>query len=574
MSVETLGPWRAALRGVAPELIPAVEAMAERLRLFFGPYPIPGRGDDGDPQGYFGLERRGPYERLLASEWAMLEAAPLEFMRRAVAGEQLFFALSRRRPAGGRRCVALVDAGPEQLGNCRLAQLALLMVLDERARAAGAHFFWSSWQATPGDLTEGFEGGALRRFLEQRSPHRVAPEMKAAWLSLLGAPAAEEERWSIGGPGAEQSAGLQAVAIAENDQEIVSRGLEVEWRPPGRARRSIELPLPPEAARVRLLKDPYEKLKTRRPQQQNRDLELRSPIESVFFGCRDERLLVRTATELKMVVIGSPGFHQQPGRPRSFRFEEGEELVAAGSADAWMAVVVRRGDELSFHRIAKGRERNLHPVVVRSERAKPSVLHGTGVCLPDPQLPGERWYFQDGQQVVHVYNFQENRFEASLDGAAAVFVARSGSVEAVRALKFPEHLRFHGGEWNRTWSTDGAAGSRAFAGAGGATAFQIAAGLWLVGEQKLRPDLRCEVVGVARTKESQLAGLLLLDGEKLELYHEGLSFRRLLAKARSPIQGVAVGVQQPVLAYWTTRGGIELISLEGGHSRSLVEEED
>jgi hypothetical protein len=576
MSLETLGPWRAALRGVDPELIPAAEAMAERLWLFFGPYPLPGSGDDGEPQGYFGLERRGPYERLLTSEWAMLEAAPLEFLRRAVAGEQLFFALSRRRPAGGRRCVALVDAGPEQLGNCRLAQLALLMVLAERSRAAGAQFLWSSWQAPPGDHDEGFEGGALRRFLEQRSPHMVAPEMRQAWLALLGAPAAEEERWSIGGADAGQCAGLQWVAIGENEQDIACRSLTVEWRPPGRPRKSIELPLPPETARIRLLKDPYQRLepaKAMQPRNPKNGL-LESPIESISFGCRDERLLVRTATELEMIVFGARPFDQQPGgRPRSFRFEQGEKLVAAGSADAFMAVVLRRENELCFHRVPKGRDRDHRPVVVvQSSRGQPAAGHGNGVCVPDPKLPLERWYFQDGLRAVHVYNFPGQRFEASLDEVDALFAPRGGGVEAVRALHFPEHLRFHDGDWKRVWSCDGAEWSHAFAGPGGAMAFELGDNLWAVDSRKLRPDPRCEVVGVAKTKKSQLAGLLLLGSEKLELHHEGLSFRRFLVKARSPIRGVAVGVQQPVLAYWTARGGLELVSLEDGRSRTLIEE--
>lgn len=576
MSVEALTPWRAALRGVAPELIPAAEAMAERLRLFVGPFPLPGMGDDGEPQGYFGLAQRGPYERLLASEWAMLEAAPLEFLRRAVAGEQLFFALSRRRPAGGRRCVVLVDAGPEQLGNCRLAQLALLMVLDERARAAGAQFLWSSWQAPPGDLAEGFAEGALRRFLEQRSPHPAASEAREAWLALLGSPSAEEERWSIGAAGSGlEDPDLQRVVIGESDEDLACRSLTVEWRPPGRPRKSIELPLPPETARIRLLKDPYEKRlepsKAKQPRQQKCGLQLESRIVNVSFACGDERLLVRTDTELKMVIFGTRPFDQAPGgRPRSFRFEEGEKLVAAGSAVACMTVVVRREGELAFHRVLKGRERDHRPVVVQSSRGKPATGPG-GVCLPDPRQAWERWYFQDGLRTVHVYNFSEQRFEESLDEVDALFAPRGGGVHAVRALTHPENLSFHAGSWKTIWSTDGAKRSRAFAGIG-ATAFELGAGIWAVGERKLRPDVHCEVVGVARTKASQLAGLLLLGSESHELYHEGLSFRRLLVKARSPIQGVTVGVQRPILAYWTARGGLELISLEDGRSRSLIEE--
>jgi hypothetical protein len=216
---------------------------------------------------------------------------------------------------------------------------------------------------------------------------------------------------------------------------------------------------------------------------------------------------------------------------------------------------------------------------VRSEQGSPTIGQGGGVCVPDPNVPGERWFFQDGLRSVHVYHLQEKRFAASLEEVDALFASGS-SVEAVRALRFPELLRFHDGQWKSIWSCDGAPRSRAFAGTGAAAAFDLGDGVWAVGQvgggllggKKLRPDPRSEVVGVAKIKKSQLAGLILLDGEKRELHHEGLSFRRLVTKAASPILGVAVGVHHPLLAYWTAGGGLELLSLESGRSRSLLED--
>ena len=44
----------------------------------------------GTPDGHAGIDTRGLYDRLLATEWALLEELPDEFLRRAVSGEHLF----------------------------------------------------------------------------------------------------------------------------------------------------------------------------------------------------------------------------------------------------------------------------------------------------------------------------------------------------------------------------------------------------------------------------------------------------------------------------------------------------
>lgn len=218
-AADSMAAWRTALRGIAPDLIEALGGTLGKLAAFLGSFPLPTAGAAGAPQGYAGLDRRGPYERLLASEWALLRSAPLEFQRRAIAGEHLFFALARQEPVGSRRCVVLADAGPLQLGNARLAQLALLFVLAERAQAARVDFLWSSWQATPGELAAGFDAPGVSRFLAQRAHREVSGSDAAAWLAALGPPAAGEERWALGGDGLLQpsphGAAFQRVVIRE-----------------------------------------------------------------------------------------------------------------------------------------------------------------------------------------------------------------------------------------------------------------------------------------------------------------------------------------------------------------------
>jgi hypothetical protein len=497
-------------------------------------------------------------------------------LRRAVAGEQLFFALSRRRPAGGRRCVALVDAGPEQLGNCRLAQLALLMVLAERARAAGAQFLWSSWQATPGDLDEGFEGGALRRFLEQRSPRRVAPEMKEAWLALLGSPAGEEERWSIGGAGAGQGGGLQWVAIGESDAEIACRSLIVEWRPSGRPRKSLELPLPPEAARIGLLADPYAERQAK-PKQPKTNLEpkLEGPIESALFGFRSSRLIFRCGSEV--VSMWCPSDFQRPLEKADFyRLRENEQLVAAGNSDRQNLLIVLRKDERTFfHRLSRGQRRDKRPAAVDGVPVAPFPPGaGCGLCLP--YKVDDRWFFLDAAHRVHVFDFQKDAFEAGIEDAAALFCADLG-------IHVLSRHGIHYAYEDRAWKVKKSFGHhqreiRSYAGYGYshvvATAFEIGDNEWRIGNQTLQLRDWCRVVGVAGNREDKVKGMLAVEQDERTLSHIGMNFDRSLVRAKSRILGVAVAPDRPYLAYWTAGRGLELLYLETGHSRTLLEEQD
>ncbi len=70
----------------------------------------------------------------------------MEFFRRAASREQLFHRLLCREPAGIRRSVVLLDAGPFQLGAPRLAQMAALVVFARRAAQGRADLSWGVLQ--------------------------------------------------------------------------------------------------------------------------------------------------------------------------------------------------------------------------------------------------------------------------------------------------------------------------------------------------------------------------------------------------------------------------------------------
>lgn len=143
-----------------------------------GPAPEAGLGA---PDGLDGIRRRGPWERLLHSEIALLDAIPDEFLRRAVDGELQFHELAREAPAPPARVVVWLDGGPDSIGRARTVQAAVLVVLQAHATALGVPFVWGVLgDAVP---VEGMTEGWLALLRAQRS--LVRPPLPAT-LGCLG----------------------------------------------------------------------------------------------------------------------------------------------------------------------------------------------------------------------------------------------------------------------------------------------------------------------------------------------------------------------------------------------------
>jgi hypothetical protein len=194
---DLLHAWRPWLDWFAPELADAVGRMVQSLDPLLGPW----RGDRlagaPEPDGFDDVRRRGPYERLVPSEWLLADALPDEFLRRAAAGEHLFFAPRPQARRVARTIVALFDAGPLQLGAPRLAHIALWILLVRRAAAAKGVLRWGVLQL-PGQLNDGIQPADLKRLLRLRSFAVAAPW--TAWDECLAAATAGSgELWRIGG---------------------------------------------------------------------------------------------------------------------------------------------------------------------------------------------------------------------------------------------------------------------------------------------------------------------------------------------------------------------------------------
>lgn len=232
--------------GLARRLAPAFRALRET--------PILGREE---PDGYAGLHRRGPLDRLIPSELVWADEMPEEFERRAVMGEQLFFRRKMLDKAGSVKSIALFDAGPGQLGAPRIAQIAVLILLERRARAAGADFGFGILQNPRAGLKDELTVASIESLLRARSAREVDDELLQSWNEILPSPPERRpDLWIVGenpaAPG-ERTAGLVSISDVYQPGE---RTLSVRVTHSGRET-AIALPLPPDPVCTRIIRDPF-----------------------------------------------------------------------------------------------------------------------------------------------------------------------------------------------------------------------------------------------------------------------------------------------------------------------------
>ncbi len=251
-----LAPWAPHLRGLVADLAVEIGTLARQLDAAIGPLRPRNIAVGGSPDGYSGISRRGPYDRLLLSEWALLDAVPDEFVRRAAEHEHAFYALEHRSPRAGVRCEAVFDAGPESLGAPRIGHVAMLIVLARRAEAVGAEFVWRVAQSRGAPRT-GVDGPGVRVLLDARSALPFVPPAPPSGDAdpMASARIVPDEHWFVGGPSCRGHAGIISAVI----EEIVDPAcdeLVVRVERPGRSVVALTLPLPPSGVRRRLITDP------------------------------------------------------------------------------------------------------------------------------------------------------------------------------------------------------------------------------------------------------------------------------------------------------------------------------
>lgn len=246
-----LTPWRAWLDWLPPEQIAALGDLLPRLDAALGALRGPRLQQGEEPVGIDDLRRRGPYHRLLLSEWAVADVAPDEFLRRASSGEHLFLSPRREVRKADARMVALFDSGPAQLGAPRLAHIALWILLARRATAAQLQFGWGTL-ATPPQLHPADLPQQLKAFLATRTLVHADATALAAWRDALADDRRTPgERWRIGDADGTVDATefTHRVAIRREDRAALAVRIEANG-----VLREVRLPLPDGRGAAQLLR--------------------------------------------------------------------------------------------------------------------------------------------------------------------------------------------------------------------------------------------------------------------------------------------------------------------------------
>ncbi|WP_375742899.1 hypothetical protein NR800_30030 [Corallococcus interemptor] len=325
-----LRPWATQLSMFPEDLARHLGPHVARLSAAVGTLRPRGESEGGEPQGYDGLSRRGPFDRLLVSEWLWALEAPEELVRRAAFGELSFLKPAFQQPRGARRTVVLLDVGPDQLGLPRIAHLALLVVLARRAEAVGAAFTWGALQTEPAHATHtGLGGTSLLAWLNARSTTPASARHLSAWREALDLSRAPEDVWLVGSSRLgrlEGAEGMSRVEVSE-PMEPGAHRLTVDVRPAARVPRSVVLELPPPEDCVRLLRNPF----ASHPQASGwmpRKADRR--IVGFSFSGDGRRVLLfsKSGAVEAMAVPHSP--RATVPKPRRVQVPPGQQVIAAG----------------------------------------------------------------------------------------------------------------------------------------------------------------------------------------------------------------------------------------------------
>jgi len=582
-----LRPWALQLAIFPEDLALSLGPYVARLAAAIGALRPRGETEGGEPQGYDGLNRRGPYERLLLTEWLYALESPDEFIRRAAFGEHAFLKPAFKQPQGSRRTVALLDVGPDQLGAPRIAHLALLVVLQRRAEAAGAQFAWCVLQDSPERVPfSAVTPSAVQSWLSARSAAPVTDAHVARWREVLELGNAPEDAWLVGGARLgrlPEAKGLSRVEVEEVVAPSVRR-LTVAVRRVARAPSSVELELPSADDCVRLLRDPFTSRATTPVR-----LSAGTRIQSFFFSVDGTRLILIRADGS---VAAQPIPHSPRAtvpKPRRFQPPAGQRLVAVGWRRNGGLLVLTRDDKvLWIHGGVKGSLGGSRP------RGIPYL--GYEGLLPDAPAPNHppglaTSIVESDRERVLVHDSEGRLFIVSQQGPSLLSNRVSALAEVRRKPAFvmtPSEGSSMDGVWlglledhHQRHLPLGPGDGPAYFGyaqslghaEAGLLAMRHRTNIWQVllenGNVQLNEPLGSRVVGVAvGARDGQQPGLLLLapDRRSFNLLISNDAYSVPVARASEDVVQAAASHGLPVLAWLTVKGELVVWSIHQGHT--------
>jgi len=394
---KALSRWEAELAFLPDPLALALGGMLPKLAMLVGPLAR-STTKTGEPDGYAQLSRRGPFDRLLLTQWALLDVMPEELLRRAASNELLFHELARKEPKTSQQSIALFDMGPMLLGAPRLAEMALLIVLARRAQDAGVPFQWGILGSAQ---VHEYQGEcSLRALLDARSAELPKLDERAPSQGTQKKDTIDDI-WLIGHETSLPWNTLRASSQILLD-EVIKPGiaqaetLSVVVRRAGKeATQALALKLPAPEICTALMRSPATTKTSVPPARSERvasTAELAKGTELQF--SRDGNKLLARTKDGNIAVFTIPNlWGESPKRPYIARPPQGYELIACGTAGRRVVLIVRMKGDLYVRGLRGGPQDHLERLFADPE-AQPleptelrpvyvGVAHPPSMRIPD-----------------------------------------------------------------------------------------------------------------------------------------------------------------------------------------------
>ncbi|MGN7919359.1 hypothetical protein [Lysobacter sp. 22409] len=600
---EALKPWRPWLDWFDAEIVDLLGDLLLRLHPMLGAFRMRAQRGVAEPEGIDDLRRRGHYERLLLSEWALADEVPEEFDRRAAGGEHLFLSPKLVAREADALTVAVFDTGPGQLGAARLVHVAMWILLAERAQAAKARFAWGVLGA-PGVLHPADAPERLKQLLQARSLTPGGPASDSAgnaqaardhhereWRRALDeADPSPGERWSIGAHAAGYGLGHRVDVARAGEQQLA---VTIASR---QARRELRLTLPSPERSSALLRGEFERVEVSRLTEVatgargQGKLSLKQP-PLISWGGR--HIAVPLAGESAAHVYRLPSSAvARLAPPKTTRWGKGKSLLAATLTERHFAGLIPLSQGLEGWQLEGMGRLPLPPqgdldVTTGTARLLPCVFFNRGAGY-------RRLLLLTSQRKLLSWTSQGSEPSAyEVVGEQVLAIARTSATQAVYLRCHDGRLHLHSSlhaEALDCIAFQGQARSAFLSGRcsldswqGGCCVEQIVGGhggerssIWRVFMRTAeRPATEYEIVLPADWKVVGLSqpdgddmGLIALRPDRKALLRIGAQERSVLYESPSPISTVSVAVDADLIALVDLQG--RLVVLRDGARKMLV----
>lgn len=381
-----LRPWEEELAVFPSQVAVSLLEPIRRLSAAIGPLYAPPVHGDGEPDGFDGVDRRGPFDRLLLSEWLLASEIPMEFLRRAADREQSFLKLRRVDPGTSRRTVVLLDGGPSQVGEPRLAQLVALVVLARRARVANSEFRWGLLHRP--ELFDGLSRAAMLAFRGGSSHGGPRQEQVDGWRERLEEEQAQadDDLWVVGDVDELQ---CPTRLVVQEQVRPGPRSLLLALRR-GAATRVLELDLPPPQECVAAFRCPL-----LRPGS-SRAAPSREPTGEgpIWFSPDGNRLIVLQVEGARAVHVPNSVHALRAGRGATRQWETPNLLAVGFRGKRFCGLTLEEGVVRDF----KGRECPLPKAFELPEGVARAYENNSGTYVIDAAR--QLWRFPLGQRMA------------------------------------------------------------------------------------------------------------------------------------------------------------------------------